>query len=572
MPDIDEIHRLKEYYVNDLYSTVRTQQKTDLMYRDDTFPVPEVREPHRVLRLGVGARMVDSPAEQIVTSNPQAHFDIIKGNQDSALKLSKVVNDIWLPALRVQNPNPFKEALKNKLSRGESYIRVSPNLRWLVSPNDERTWLGLPVLFIMLDPMVIYGSPEEDDCGWYPNCGVPNKVIVFYERQPLDVIMRYPTWSNPKGKGIGDNKQMVEWLEYWDKNERYFEADGERILTEEQVKNAYGFVPFVRKYSGFGRRSPLGELADLIVSDLRWNRDLIKELCIMASDISSRMHLSAHKAKTFITPGEVDEEDIRENMSFGAYDLNILQNVPEGSKFADADIETVSPQEFQHYFNTWNMLTQRNPFLIAGSPFGTSGRQQDMTQTSAFRRYDAPLENTELEFSTAIEMGLKMCQRIPGLRPEGLSEKDLEAKFHCYLSLAAKDPIEEDRKITLGERLWNAGNGSIDLRTNLIEFQGRTQEQAEEIIANLLVDKLTIYNPDVASVMGMVFAEESGMMEWIQKAKMRQAEMEQGGGLQKPSTKTGQERALGEAQTQLGMEMQPEPMRGGRTPPQRYTR
>ena len=123
MPSIEEIRSLKEFYIG-LYSKVRAEQKTDQEYRDDTFAVPEVTEPHKLLRSGIGARIVDAPAEQIITSNPQAF--VTTGNKDAADRLSKEANR-WFDVLRKQNPNPIKEFVKNLLGRGESYIQVIHN-------------------------------------------------------------------------------------------------------------------------------------------------------------------------------------------------------------------------------------------------------------------------------------------------------------------------------------------------------------------------------------------------------------------------------------------------------------
>jgi len=169
------------------------------------------------------------------------------------------------------------------------------------------------------------------------------------------------------------------------------------------------------------------------------------------------------------------------------------------------------------------------------------------------RRYDTVIENTELEWATAFETALMICKSIPALWSAlPLQEADKDSVYRCLVRLKAKDPIEADRLSTLGERLWNGGNGSIDLMTNLTEYQGRTESAAKAIIARGLVDKLTLYNPDVASVMGMMFAEETGLDKLIEQARTRRMQMEQGGGMQEP------------------MEQAPEGTRGARTPPRGY--
>jgi len=569
MAKLDAIKELKEHYINNLYNKVRTEQKTDQGYIDDTFLVEEVREPHVPVRSGFGSRMVNAPAEQIITSNPQAFIKVLKGKAEAGERIAKVINQQWLPRLSRLNPNPFKEYVKDLLGRGEAYIQVVHNANWVTGGRVRR---GLPVLFLIHDPMVIYGSPEEDDNG------VPERVLVFYERQYKDVILRYPDFTNPKGAGIGDNKDLrVSWFEYWDKNDRYFEADSEPILQGSVQKNIYGLVPFARKYSGFGRRSPEGKLEDLIVSDIKMTRDLIKEECIKRSNIASIENIFAHRPRTIIYDGEINEEQVRE-FNWGAYDLNILQNVDPAKIKIDIDEQVTPPPEMYMSLATIRSeLNQRNPFIMAGFPQGASGRQQDLSSMSAMRRYDTVIENTQNAFATAIEMAFQILKRVPTLVDgiEGWQKDDLDVIFECEVKLRAEDPIEEDRKATLGDRLWMQGNGAIDLETFHTEFLGYTQDESKEIKAAMLVDKLTLFNPDVAQVMGMIFAEEAGMDKYIEEAQKRSMMMqEQQKGLQKAPPATTQERIGGEAKTPLGKEMMDTALgsKGSRRPPQRYTR
>ncbi len=560
---IDEIRKLKTHYINNLYTRTTAEQKIDQKYRDDTFEVDEVKGPHTIYRSGIGTRMVDAPAEQIVTSNPQVFVEVLKGASDTGERISKLINQSWIPIIRRQSPNPPKESLKNKLCRGESYIYVCHNEAWVTGKKIKD---GLPVFFLIPDPMVIFGSPEEDANG------VPERVIVFYERQYNDVIVRYPNWTNPKKKDTQNGK--IEWFEYWDKDFKYFEADGEAVLPESGQKNIYGFVPFVRKRSGFGRRSPDGELADLIVSDLRMSRDLIKAECISWSNLMSIETIFAHKPLNVILPEGVSTSDAQlDNLELGAYSVNAF---PYGTEIHWGDIDLPTNDMYNHHRSIMGDLISRNPFLVSGSPQGSSGRQQMDSYATAMRRYDTVIENTQNEWATAFEMALKICKVIPTLSDAiDLPKKDLDATYRLSVMLKASDPIEEDRLATLGDRLWAQGNGSIDLKTNLVQYQGKTEDEAEEIIVNLLVDRVTLQNPDVAQVMGMMFAEEAGMSQYLEQAQLRAQQMaEQQKGLQSAPPKTTTERVKGETKTPLGSEMMDMALsnRGARQSPSRFTR
>ncbi len=561
MQKIDEIKNIIEYYKDTLYSGVREQQKKDQSYIDDTFAVPEVKSPHSIIRTGIGNRMVNAPAEHIITSNPQVGFEILSGHKESGERFTEVINRDWLNIMRKMNPNPFKEYVKNLLGRGEAFIRLVHNESWVTGDLNK---YGLPVLFLIPDSMVIYANPQEDENG------IPKDVVVYYQRQPWEVIQRYNKWSDPNKRQKG---QLVEWYEYHDADTYYCEADGEEVRYAD---NIYGFTPFIRKYSGFGRQSPEGKLEDLIVGDLRYERDLIHEECAIRSDISSVFHLFAHKPITIFVTEDVEAAKIRQEFSLGAYDMNIIK-LPEGSKIPEGlqDVMLPTAEAFQHLRDIRNEINQRNPLLLAGFAQGSSGRQQDMSAMDAMRRYDTIIENTEVAFSTAFEKAIEMCGKIPGLKPEGIQSEDYKSEFRCELNLKAADPLEDDRQATLGDRLWARGNGAIDLKTLHTDYLGYSADKSQDIIANILVDKLTLYNPDVARVMGMMFAEESRMEKYIEAAKERAMQFgEQQEALAKEPPPTTQERISGETKTPLGREMVDTFMQstGARKPPERYTR
>ncbi len=560
--NIEEIRELKDYYIKTLYSDVRKEQEIDNTYYNDTFAVPEVRKPHRVWRSGWGNRMVDSPSEQIVTSNPQAYFEMIKGSKDIEAKLSGEVNKVWFPVLSRKSPNSFKEFVKNVLCRGESYIQLVHNEDWV---SGDREHSELPVLFLVPESMVLYGSPEEDENG------IPDNVIVYYERQPKDVILRYPDWTNPKNAGIGKSKdKSVSWFEYWDKDNRYFEADGEPVLQDQIQENIYGFTPFIRRYSGFGRRSPDGSLSSLIVSDIKFSRDLIHQECVKRSNIYSVEDLFSHRSRTFMSPGKIGKEQIR-NLKFGSYDVNLLEDVPAGTTMINEEYSPVPQEMYGSHAALVGEIVQRHPFTQAGFPFGSSGRHEDITASAAMARYNTVIQNTESAFATAVEKALEMCNVIPKLRPTKLTESDLASKFKCSVILKAESPVEQDRLATLGSRLLV--QNEIDPETNLIEYKGYTQDKAKDILVKIMMWKVLLNSPDVIELIGLRAAEKSGMAEDLQIIKTRRQQVEKGTKiLGNESSPTAQQRIQGEVQTEMGREMGIQSMVGARTPPERYNR
>ena len=508
MITLKEIQGYKERYTTILYDLTRKAQLEDELYYKDTFLVPEVKAPHHIYRSGIGVRIVDAPAEHIVTRNPQAFFDVRKGAKESGLRISEVVNQVWLDILRRQNPSIFKENIKQQLGYGEAYIKVLHNENWL-----KGNRLNLPVHFIALNPMVVYGSPEEDVNG------IPDRVIVWFQRQLSDVVVRYPDWTDPKKNERENNKsKQVEWFEYWDKDAKYFEADGEPVLRGGIQPNLYGFVPFIRKYSGFGRRAPDGELSSLIVSDIRYSRDLIREECATRSNIASVEYLFAHKPKTVIVPPLTNIEKLKDELGFGAYDLNVITSGDVNAvKFIDTDIK-ISPETLTHHANIRAELNQRHPFIMAGFPMGTSGRQQDMTEIAAMRRYDSIVENTENTFGTAIEMAFKEM-KIVGIKPDELEDSDLGTQFKCEVKLKAVEAIEMDRQQTLGARQYQIG--VLSLKSLHMDYMGMTEDEHKEEVAEILADKVTFQDPAWAGVIGQAAAQECGMAQQLEAANKR---------------------------------------------------
>ena len=560
MRTIAEIQDLKTYAVQDLYGDVRVEQEKDLLYINDEF-ITGIKKPHRVFRSGIGRKISDAPAEAIITSNPLALIEIFKGNQDASIRLSEEINQRWIEILKRQSPHPFKEFVKNLLGRGEAYFKIIHNEYW-IDADGNRT--GLPIKLIVPDPMVVYGSPEEDDDG------VPNWVIVYYKQQLRDLIPLYP-YLEKLDEG---EKTRIEWLEYWDKDSKYCEAGGIPITGRDKdgkggdiEPNLYKRTPFVRRYSGFGRRSPDGELSNLIVSDLRFQRDLIKEECLVRSNINSIENLFAHRGKTVISPGKIDKKAF-ETAQWGEYTLKIFEGVTEGTTIENDDVPQAPPEMYAHLASVRMELAQRNPLIDI--PSGTSGRHEEKIQAHALSRHATVVENTQNAVAVAVEFGLNnICNTIPDWKPPKLNKGDLDATFQVRIDLKAEDPIEEDRLITLGDRLRRLPNPAIDLQTFHTEFLGYSEDKSKKVMAKMLADIVTINNPDWVQVAGMVAAEESGMDLYLEKLAQRGQQLEQQG---KAIPATTQQRAQGEVQTETGREMGTRGGIGARGSPERFTR
>ncbi len=558
MVSVTEILELKTYLVNDFYGNLRAKQREEQSFYDDTFLVPQVEKPMRVSRTGKGWSIIEKVVGNIITSNPQVlRPDIHEAKENTTLRL---LNTGWLPSLQRQSPNPFKESPRKALLRGESWIQLAHNPSWVTGRKQK---IGLPVLFLSPDPLIVYADPDETD-------GIPKRVIVWCQRMPVIVKQMYPEWSNPKGKGQGDKKkELVDWLAYYDDESRYFEADGESVLKGGIQDNIYGFVNFIHTTSGFGGQSSSGEPSDLIVGRLRNCRSLLERYTALTSSIDSRFYLLG--SPNFIaetTEDKVIPADAFEAFEFGPGKVNILPYGVRIAKGLDAD---PSPQMFAYYDRLEKALDWELPEVLSGIPAGTSGRQDINAGQSAMSLYAALAQNVQSQFTTAINKSLEILKKVPTLMPEGIKESEIDGEY--YVQLRADTVLDAERQATLGSRLYQ--QGEIDLMTNLVKYQGKTPDEAKDIVTNKMVDDVTFKNPLWAQMAGMAAAEEMGMEKYLDYVKQQAMNVnQQQTGLQQPQSPTAQTRAMGEVMTPQGHEMIDEALRtkGARRPPQGYSR
>lgn len=534
--DLDK--RLK-YYSEELYSNTRNQQEIDLSYYNDTFEVSWIKPPLQVSRVGAGKKIVDRPVHQITASDIVCYRDgkNTEKSKERASDITSMINKVWVPRIRQINPDPVHQFVKDQFIYGEAWYQVLHNSRWV----NKETKEGLPFHIISRNPLTVFASPNEDEKG------VPEEVFVYYDRMPWIVKALYPAWTDPKER-FGREGGTVRWMEHWTKKERYFEADGEKVLPNKN--NPYEFVPFVHKIAGFGNTSKAGNMEELIVGYLRQHRDLINRLTSSTSDIDSAIHLYANYSITVQPEQEHIEipDDFDDKFTIGPGNLHKL---PYGIK-VDKMVDALPPPEVL----TWNYKLQADlgmevPPALLGLPAGSSGRMQDMTYSQAMKFFAVQVRNTEFALATVFGMALRMCEEVPNLYPEELKTGDIDKNYEVVIKLQGDDPTEQDRMRTMGSRLYQMGQ--IDLKTNLTKYQGYTDEDAEDIMENILVDNVMRNNPIIAQIMGQHIAQRMGALQEYNQALVGGASP-MGAGTPQFGSQGGQPRE-GNIQTPIGQEM-----------------
>lgn len=525
MRSVSEIRELKDWLVNDYHASRVREQLIDRDYIEDRFKLPHIKEPYAEVKLGTAFRMVNTPANHIITSNPQVYVEAV-ANNDTARERQKKRGSLlnhWADTLTKQNPQPYKESVKNALQRGEGWIHVVNN------PNFGEQSLfedDLPIVFSIPDPLIIFASPDE-------LYGVPAEVIVCYDRDYRSVINRYEHWGNPKHKGSGD--KLVNWFEYWSPEIRYFEADGEPVTgysskmkrySDGQEPNILGFVPFVHFYSGYGKAGPEGKPEDLAVSRIRFNRGLILEKAEVRSAISSMLKLHS-VTRVDVVETEAHQGEPKFEYSLDAGSMNLI---PQGYQVKEHLGSEPGNQVFQHAYNIDSEIENDNPPILSGITSGSSGRQDDIAVKQGNAQFESVVDNVSTAWSTAFKMGLRVLQAIPDLLPVTIRTKKpqdgvknqvkIEVEdiddTECSVMLKAKDPIEDKAMALQGNR--EQQEGIIDWETNLTKYHGFTSDEAQEIMNKAMVDKMIMSNAILQNAIAIKAMRDLGMEQYIQSA------------------------------------------------------
>ncbi|KKN56945.1 hypothetical protein LCGC14_0567370 [marine sediment metagenome] len=508
---IQEIQELYEWESVTHHSKRISEQTMDWSYYKDDFPVPFIKSPYKATRLGVGVEIVDVPVSHIVTSEPQVYVEATADNttaRERALKRGTFLNHL-VDFLTFQSPQPFKETVKNQLVSGEAWIHLVNNDQFKddIFPDD------IPITFSIPDPKIIYASADERN-------GIPDYFFISYKRYFQSVINKYEHWPNPLGRGGKD--KYVDWLVYFDKGIRYFQADGVPVLEGGIQLNILGFTPIVHCYSGYGKSSPDGNPEELAVSRIRPVRGKILAYTELASSIASQLKLYAHKRYDFQpTDKEIKftQDDVKN------YDLNYgsANVVPWGVNI----IERGGSPPLAEVFNFMSMLryeiTRATPPLMMGMGSGSSGRAEDIETKHSLSQYASVVDNASTAWAMALSLTLRMMKNKDlGLLPltlratvpaEGvrkaiiLEDSDID-DLRCTLKLKAADPIEDKAQAQIGTSKWQIGE--IDHETNLIEFQGKSLDEAQRIIVKTRAEKF-MNSPEFATTIGMAALEKLGI-------------------------------------------------------------
>ncbi len=553
MKELNEIRELAEYLKNTRHQNRINAQEEEEQYYNDTFKIPWIKDNSYAVYYGLGAHLVNTPVEHLITPIPKIYRKPLKETNtatEAAIRVGVFLNASGRSLAR-NNPNPFKAFPHYLMRRGDAILYVVANMDY-----DLEDANSMPFNIVALDPLAVFVNDYAGETE-----GIPNEVIWQFERAGKDIAAIYPHWSKASSTTY---KDAVNFLAYFDKDMMYFEVDKEPLLVDlkgnlinedGRQENPFGIVPMVHAYSGFGLGTVDNDPAQLAVGRLRYVKGKIKELSAIASDLNFGIHTGAHRWIDIEYPAtsKVPPANAYKEYTVGPNRINLLP-IPEGGKVNRDTALPPTPQVFQHYYNVRAELSREDPPFMSGLPSGTSGRQEDIVRSGGLERFQCIVDNTNFAFSKAFGIALRICDTIPGQKPKDIKEEDISEVYDCEVHLEKEDPLENDRLSTMGNRMY--AQGIIDLNTNLIKYQKYTQEDAQKIITKIMIDRAVFNNPAIAEIIGLVAADTFGMSEEYQIIKQRRQQLEtQQSGLIQPPSETEMQRRTGETQTPVGMEL-----------------
>jgi hypothetical protein len=502
-PDINQITDLKNE-LKEFYSRLRLEQETDQQFYDDEFEVG-IRPPYHVVRTGSAAQIIRTITQHITTSNPQVFYDPKKKTsaaQDSAKRVSILLNN-WAQMFIDQ----LEEACKNQHLRGEGFFQIN------FDENENMPFITAP------DPMIIYAYPNEKD-------GIPSRVIKYCKMSPGAVKQLFPNWSNPRAR---KSKDGVEYLAYWDKDWRYFEADGEPLLSPAIQPNLFGFVPFVHFYSQFGKDSPEGKPESKAVSAIRHIRGLLIQECEHESRMDSIIALWANPYGIFeytVEGIELSEEEKRQ------LDLSPGHNieVPYGVKFNVQQGAPPPPEMFAQGARLRARLGLEAPPVAFGmaSTGEASGRQEDIYSFHFSTKYRKSIINLSRAYATALSLCLQLVDTIPGALPIAVDtveivdgkrvrkqETIIDSYYRCKVELKPEDELTGSRELMKYRMLANEGR--ISWKTLLVKGLGMSEAEADEEIDEALAEQAWRTNPMLGEIIIREAMERLGLQRQLQE-------------------------------------------------------
>lgn len=343
----------------------------------------------------------------------------------------------------------------------------------------SQTHQSLPIVIQAINPRCVMPDPSFG-----------GRMFVFeaHKKIRLDISKRWPKWSNPKNKNVGDE---VDYISYWDDTYRCDFVDGEPLfkLGDGVVKHKYGFIPYVFIDSGLGNISYDAKPEMRYVGMLRYMIDLLiaESRDFSISDIIL--------AKTGWGGGFLEGDNANQvtdvTQKFGEW-----TKLPKGVKAVPA-IPQVPPEALNaHLYRTSDYIAAHAaPRSVRGlSESGVrSGADRRLVIAEASARYQYSsdafkngtakvLTNCALLLKNVIPGDVRVWAKTPTDEFDVEIKKDkMREPFTCYVEFAPISEEDEYRRHDDLERLVASGIATKQFaRTQMSNVDPQAMELEEE--------------------------------------------------------------------------------------------
>lgn len=458
----------------------------DLEY---TFTMPE--EADKITYMGPRSdvdTIVDHLIPDLVLTEVEPKKDISSARRAIANKHEHLYNALWyladLQALEYDAPSPLRAAAKDGIIAGEFCLEVhDQTYLWGPKPRksdrqayerwEQRRKAISPVYIGVVDPRYVYTDPSRPS-RWQ---------VLEYDRQVVDIIAQLSLWEEagvpviwPPSLKAGlrwESNQTVKWQEYWGIND-----EGEYIkcfLVDEDVvvppmENPLGFLPFVKRNAGGGRGGPMTPPEKRVWGVLRTVRSFYEAISRRLTQVDSMV--GNHAWGTWVAKGNTEEMhfDLRPNG---------VSTIPEDADlkpyYGEAGVIQPVLEELRELMSLAQWAT--SPQVLRG---------QKQAGTQAAYQYVLQLQEARLKIvglKRALELAMSEVARraaliikhldepvsLTALTPDGgfavdtIKPDEVDPDLVIKTELMQETPEENDRRIAIGQRLWNNGqNPSID--------------------------------------------------------------------------------------------------------------
>lgn len=482
----------------DHYSELHTLQKEEVQYYELTYDagIPQnlgykQRTPSTArdyIERGVGSYTLNVPKVNML---PRGKGD--KNRERDAV--CEAFLSFWLKRER----QVIRQAAKILLARGEKFLRIDMDDTYFgantskFTPKEReefeaRKLRHFPLKLVVPDPINTFASPAHNGL-------FPVDVIESYEMTMSEAynLAKRNGW---KWKPKDDSAKKVKWVSYINAESRNFILDGTPIFGESGQPNLFGFTPYVHISAGYGMMGYEGKPEQLYRGILYGLHDALKLQTRILSQEDAMNTWYAFKIPKIwgkddivalhYPDGKIDA--FNPNVALRAIKDELDVTYMEGASPPPGLLEEMS------LLMQW---LQPPSLLTASKPSGVySGRLQEDLIGTAKALYEPPFENMEEALALACSLGLKIIDKVyksdvefrdisdKGFRT--LKPSDIDGHYDCEVQLLAEPPEATDLKKMLGTNLQKAG--VISQLYNLMKYHDMTEEQARDMMAQILVE------------------------------------------------------------------------------------